>query len=419
MYANRKLRSSKLFERSGPSYTPIPYDGGDSTSIPTVSPIPDVSSTTATVPRPSSANRHVNRRLHRYANRKLRSSKLFELSGPSYTPIPYDGGDSTSIPPVSPIQDASSTTATVPRRSIANRHVNRRLHMYAKRKLRSSKLFERSGPSYTPIPYDGGDSPSIPPVSPIQDASSTTATVPRPSIANRHVNRRLHRYAKRKLRSSKLFELSGPSYTPIPYDGGDSTSIPPVSPIQDASSTTATVPRRSIANRHVNRRLHRYTNRKLRSSKLFERLGPSYTPYHMMAESRPLYPLLRLIWAPPRLQRRYHADPLPTGTSIVVYIRMPIAHYAADSCLNDRGLSTHHTIRWRRVALSTSCFASSGHLLDYSDGTTPIHCQQARQSSSTYPSFVRRLGLFRKSDAKKCKMFDRSFCFSTSIVLVF
>ena len=133
----------------------------------------------------------------------------------------------------------------------------------------------------------------------------------------------------------------------IPYDGGESTSISPA----------ATVPRRSIANRHVKRRLHMYANRKLRSSKLFERLGPSYTPYHMMAESRPLYLLFRLVRTPLRLQRRYHA---------------------------------YH-----------------------------IHCQQARQSSCTYPSFVRRLGLFRKSDAKKCKMFDRSFCFSTSIVLVF
>jgi hypothetical protein len=130
----------------------------------------------------------------------------------------------------------------------------------------------------------------------------------------------------------------------IPYDGGESTSIPPVSPIQDASSTTATVPRRSIANRHVNRRLHMYANRKLRSSKLFERSGPSYTPYHMMAESRPLYLLFRLFRTPLRLQRRYHADPLPTGTSIVVYICMPIANYAAASCLNDRGLPTHHTI---------------------------------------------------------------------------
>src|SRR5210317_368235 len=103
----------------------------------------------------------------------------------------------------------------------------------------------------------------------------------------------------------------------IPYHGGESTSIPPVSPIQDASSTTATVPTPSIANRHVNRRLHMYANRKLRSSKLFERLGPSYTPYHMMAESRPLYLLLRLIRAPIRLQHRFHADPLHTATTII------------------------------------------------------------------------------------------------------
>src|SRR5210317_1568552 len=219
----------------------IPYDGGESTSIPPVSPIQDASSTTATVPRPSIAIRNVNRGLQMYANSKLRSSKLFERLGPSYTLIPYDGGESPSIPPVSPSRDASSTTATVPRPSIANRHVNRRLHMYANRKLRSSKLFERSGPSYTPIPYDGGESTSIPPVSPIRDASSTTATVPRPSIANRHVNRRLHMYANRKLRSSKLSERSGPSYTPIPYDGGESTSIPPVSPIRGSPSTRATV----------------------------------------------------------------------------------------------------------------------------------------------------------------------------------
>src|SRR6056300_1572142 len=91
----------------------------------------------------------------------------------------------------------------------------------------------------------------------------------------------------------------------IPYDGGESTSIPPVSPSQDASSTTETVPRRSIANRHVNRRLHMCAKRKLRSSKLFERSGPSYTPYHMMAESRPLYLLLRLIRAHLRIQHPY------------------------------------------------------------------------------------------------------------------
>src|SRR6056300_1314932 len=130
----------------------------------------------------------------------------------------------------------------------------------------------------------------------------------------------------------------------IPYDGRESTSIPPVSPHQYTSSTTATVPSPSIGNRHVNRRLHMCANRKLHSSKLFERSGPSYTPYHMMAESRPLYLLFRLINTPLRLRRRYQAHPLATGTSIVVYICVPIANYTVASCLNDRGPPTHHTI---------------------------------------------------------------------------
>src|SRR6056300_1889188 len=101
----------------------------------------------------------------------------------------------------------------------------------------------------------------------------------------------------------------------IPYDGGESTSIPPVLANQGTSSTTVTVPRRSIANRHVNRRLHMCANRKLHSSKLFDRPGPSYTPYHMMAERRSLYHLLCLIMAPLRLRRRYHANPLLLHTS--------------------------------------------------------------------------------------------------------
>ena len=49
--------------------------------------------------------------------------------------MPYDGGESTSKPPDLPHRGTSSTTATVPRRSIAIRHVNRRLDMYAKCKL--------------------------------------------------------------------------------------------------------------------------------------------------------------------------------------------------------------------------------------------------------------------------------------------
>src|SRR6056300_1525267 len=88
----------------------------------------------------------------------------------------------------------------------------------------------------------------------------------------------------------------------IPYGGGESTSIPPALATHGTSSTTATVPRRSIANRHVNRRLHMCANRKSRSSKLLDPSGPSYTPYHMMVESRPLYLLLWLIRAPLRLQ---------------------------------------------------------------------------------------------------------------------
>ena len=167
----------------------------------------------------------------------------------------------------------------------------------------------------------------------------------------------------------------------IPCDGGESISIPPTPPHEGTSLATATVPRRSIANRHVNRRLHMCANRKLHSSKLFERSGPSYTPYHMMAESRPLYLLLRLVRAPLRLQQRYHADPLLTGTSIVVYICVPIANYTAARCLNDRGPPTHHTIWWRRVDLY---FASPGHPFDYSNGnTTMSRCKAFFFSSST------------------------------------
>src|SRR5210317_1089258 len=129
----------------------------------------------------------------------------------------------------------------------------------------------------------------------------------------------------------------------IPYDGGESTSIPPVSPIQTASSTTATVPRRSIANRRCNRRLHMYADRNLRSSKLFRPSGPTYTPYHMMVESRPLYLLFRLFMKPLRLRRRYHVDPLLTGAAIVVYICMPIAIYAVASSFAHQDQPTHHT----------------------------------------------------------------------------
>src|SRR6056300_1070525 len=111
----------------------------------------------------------------------------------------------------------------------------------------------------------------------------------------------------------------------IPYDGGESTSKPPALPHLGPSSTTATVPRRSIAKLRCNRRLHMYANRNSCSSKLFGRSGPTYTPYHMMAESRPPNLLFCLIRAPLRLQRRYHADPLLNYAAIVVYICMPSA----------------------------------------------------------------------------------------------
>ena len=133
----------------------------------------------------------------------------------------------TSIPPVLPHRGTSLTTATAPRRSIANRHVKRRLHTYANRKSGSSKLFGRSRPTYTPYQYDGGESTSIPPVLPHRGTSLTTATVPRRSIAKVRCNRRLHTYANRKSGSSKLFRRTGPTYSPYQYDGGESTSKPP------------------------------------------------------------------------------------------------------------------------------------------------------------------------------------------------
>ena len=178
----------------------------------------------------------------------------------------------------------------------------------------------------------------------IQDTSSTTATVPRPTIANRHVNRRLHMCANRKLRSSKLFERSGPSYTPYHMMAESRPLYLLLRLPQGTSSTTVTVPRRSIANRHCNHRLHMYANRKSGSSKLFRRSGPTYTPYHIMVESRPLYLPNHVLIAPLRLRRRYHADPLLTGTSNVVYICMPIANQAVASCFADQDQPTHHTI---------------------------------------------------------------------------
>src|SRR6056300_988898 len=140
----------------------------------------------------------------------------------------------------------------------------------------------------------------------------------------------------------------------IPYGGGESTSIPPDSPHKSTSSTTATVPSPSIAKVRINRRLHMYANRTSTMSKLFEPPWPSYTPYHMVAESRPLYLLIRLINPPLRLQRRYQAHPLLKCASFVVYICMPIVKVACASYLSHPGLPTHFTIWWRRVDLYTS-----------------------------------------------------------------
>src|SRR6056300_804860 len=95
----------------------------------------------------------------------------------------------------------------------------------------------------------------------------------------------------------------------LPCRGGESSSIPPDSPHKSTSSTTATVPSPSIAKVRIIRRLHMYANRKSGMSKLFEPPWPSYTPYHMVAESRPLYLLIHLINPPLRLQRRYQAHP--------------------------------------------------------------------------------------------------------------
>ena len=120
--------------------------------------------------------------------------------------------------------------------------------------------------------------------------------------------------------SEKLGQ-SGPSYTPYGVGESTSTAIAPASPHQDTSSTTATVLRRSIAEWRCNLRRYMYAKRKWGMSEEFEQSGPSCTPYGV-------------------------------GEST----------------------STAHR----------SCFAPSGHLFDYSDGTTTIHSRYTRQSSSTY-----------------------------------
>src|SRR6056300_1754493 len=86
------------------------------------------------------------------------------------------------------------------------------------------------------------------------------------------------------------------------YDGGESTSIPPALPHRGTFSTTVTVPRRSIANRHTDRRRHVWAKREKSMSDLCAQADPSSASCYMMAESRPLYLLLCLIGAHFRLQ---------------------------------------------------------------------------------------------------------------------
>ena len=64
----------------------------------------------------------------------------------------------------------------------------------------------------------------------------------------------------------------------------------------------------------------------------------------LMVDSRPLNLLIRLIGAPLRLQQRYHADPLLTGTSFVVYICGTNVNYAVASSFAEQDQPTHHTI---------------------------------------------------------------------------
>src|SRR5210317_1266085 len=217
----------------------------------------------------------------------------------------------------------------VPCRLITNRHSIRRLHMCANRKFSMSEQFEQAEPSYTSYHMmAGGESTSIPPASPHPGTFSTTATVPRRCIANRHRIRQLNICAKPQIQHERAICACKSIPHAFPSDVGESTSIPPASPHPGTFSTTATVPRRSIANRHSIRRLHMCANRKFSMSEQFEQAEPSYTSYHMMAETQPLYLLLRLMRAHFQLQRRYHADPLLIGTAFVVYICVPIANSA-------------------------------------------------------------------------------------------
>ena len=163
------------------------------------------------------------------AKRKLRSSILFWPPQPSYTPYGCRESTSTAIAPALPHQYTSMAIATQPCLSIVSQRIIRRLYMCAKRKLRSSELLGRWGPSYTP--YGGGESTStaIPPTSTYQDTSMAIATQPCLSIVSQRIIRRLYMCGKRKLRSSELLDRWGPSYTP--YGGGESTSTA-ISPLR-------------------------------------------------------------------------------------------------------------------------------------------------------------------------------------------
>src|SRR5210317_1178814 len=178
------------------------------------------------------------------------------------------------------------------------------------------------------IPYGGGESTSIPPDSPHKSTSSTTATVPSPSIAKVRIIRRLHMYANRKSGMSKLFEPPWPSYTPH-HMVAESRPLPLlIRLINPPLRLQRRYQAHPLLKVRIIRRLHMYANRKSGMSKLFEPPWPSYTPYHMVAESRPLYLLIRLINPPLRLQRRYQAQPWLKYASFVVYICMPIVKVA-------------------------------------------------------------------------------------------
>ena len=186
--------------------------------------------------------------------------------------------------------------------------------MYANRKLHSSKLFGRSGPTYTPYHMMAESRPLYLLLCLIGAPLRLQRRYHADPLLKYARNRRLHMYANRKLHSSKLFGRSGPTYTPYHM----MAESRPLYLLLCLIGAPLRLQRRYHADpllkARCNRRLHMYANRKLHSSKLFGRSGPTYTPYHMMAESRPLYLLLCLIGAPLRLQRRYHADPLLTGT---------------------------------------------------------------------------------------------------------